>query len=121
MIDGIHAIVFTPAADEVRAFFRDTLGLSHVDAGSGWLVFALPPAELAVHPSDEPGQGFYLMTEDLDATVAALAERGITLASPITDQRWGRLTAIALPGGTEIGLYEPRHPRPTRSSVEAQT
>ena len=117
MIDGVHAIVFSPVVDEVRAFFRDTLGLASVDAGSGWWIFALPPAELAVHPAERPGQEIYLMTGDLDGTVAALAERGVALARPITEQSWGRVTAIALAGGTEIGLYEPRHPRPSRSGA----
>lgn len=112
MIDGVHAIVFSPAAEEVKAFFQDTLGLANVDAGSDWLIFALPPAELAVHPAERPGHDLYLITSHLDATVAELAGRGIALARPITEQAWGRVTALALAGGTEIGLYEPRHPRP---------
>ena len=117
MIDGVHAIVFSPAADEVRAFFRDTLGLAHVDAGASWMIFALPPAELAVRPAERPGHEIYLMTVDLDGTVAALAERGVALARPIPEQTWGRVTAIALAGSTEIGLYEPRHPRPTNPAA----
>ena len=112
MISGIHAIVFSPAAEEVRDFFRETLGWPSVDAGDGWLVFALPPAELAVHPAAESGQEIYLMCDDLDATVAALEARGVPLAQPISERAWGRLTAIALPGGTEIALYQPTHPRP---------
>jgi predicted ester cyclase len=112
MIDGIHAIVFSPAADQVRAFFRDTVDLPNVDAGGGWLIFAVPPAELAVHAADRASHELYLMTGDLDATVAALAVRGVVLARPIADQTWGRVTAIALPDGAEIGLYEPRHARP---------
>jgi predicted enzyme related to lactoylglutathione lyase len=115
MITGVHAIVFTPAADEVRAFFRDALGLPNVDAGGGWLIFALPPAELAVHPAEQPSHAIYLMTDDLDATIAQLAERGVGLARPITMQDWGRVTAIALPGGTELPLYEPSHRRPMPS------
>ena len=112
MISGVHAIVFSPAANEVRAFFRDALGLSSVDAGDGWLIFALPPAELAVHPADAPRHEIYLLCDDLDTTVAALEAKGVRLAQPITEQSWGRLTAIALPDGSEIGLYQPSHPRP---------
>jgi predicted enzyme related to lactoylglutathione lyase len=116
MISGVHAIVFAPAADEVRDFFRDILGLPNVDAGGGWLIFALPPAEVAVHPAERPSQEIYLMCDDLDATIASLAEKGVGLARPITDQRWGRVTAIALAGGTELGLYQPTHPRPIPSA-----
>jgi len=112
MISGVHAIVFSPAADEVRAFFRDTLGLPFVDAGDGWLIFALPPAELAVHPADASRHTIYPLCDDLDATVAALEMKGVALAQPITEQTWGRVTAIALPDGSEMGLYQPTHPRP---------
>ena len=112
MIGGVHAIVFSPAAEAVRGFFRDTLGLPFVDAGEGWLIFALPPAELAVHPADASRHEIYLLCDDLDATVAALEAKGVRLARPITEQTWGRLTAIALPDGSEIGLYQPSHPRP---------
>jgi catechol 2,3-dioxygenase-like lactoylglutathione lyase family enzyme len=113
MISGVHAIVFSPAADDVRAFFRDTLGFSYVDAGDGWLIFALPPAELAVHPAEASRHEIYLLCNDLDATVAALEANGVPLAEPITEQAWGRLTAIALPDGSEIALYQPTHPRPS--------
>jgi hypothetical protein len=112
MINGVHAILFSPAEDEVRTFFRDTLSLPNVDAGDGWLIFALPPAELAVHPADAPRHEIYLLCDDLDATVAALEMKGVVLAQPITEQAWGRVTAIALPDGSEIGLYQPTHPRP---------
>jgi predicted enzyme related to lactoylglutathione lyase len=112
MISGVHAIVFTPAPDEVRAFFREVLGLPHVDAGGGWPIFALPPAELAIHGSEGSGNGLYLMCDDLDATMAALEEQGVTVRRPPADQSWGRVTTIDLPGGTEIGLYQPRHPSP---------
>jgi predicted enzyme related to lactoylglutathione lyase len=114
MISGIHAVVFSPAAEEVRAFFRDILAWPNVDAGEGWLIFALPPAELAVHPASESRQELYLLCEDLDATVAALEAKGVGLARPIREVAWGRLTAIILPGGTEIALYQPTHPRPVR-------
>ena len=112
-ISGVHAIVFSRAADEVRAFFRDTLGLPYVDGGEGWLIFALPPAELAVHPSEASRHEIYLLCDDLDATVAALAAKGVGLTQPITEQAWGRVTAVVLPDGSEIGLYQPAHPRPS--------
>jgi predicted enzyme related to lactoylglutathione lyase len=114
MINGVHAIVFSPAAEAVGTFFRDTLGLPFVDAGKGWLIFALPPAELAVHPAEAPRHEIYLLCQDLDATVATLEKKGVRMAQPITEQTWGRLAAIALPDGSEIGLYEPAHPRPSR-------
>ncbi len=113
LITGVHAIVVSPAAEEVRRVFAETLGLPAVDAGGGWPVFALPPAELAVHPDESPRHELFLMCDDLDATVAALAERGVALAEPVSTQSWGRLTAIALPGGSRFALYEARHPRPT--------
>lgn len=112
MISGVHAILYSPAADAVRAFMRDTLGLRSVDAGDGWLIFALPPAELAVHPAETSRHEIYLLCDDLDATVAALGANGVRLAQPITEQTWGRATAIALPDGSRIGLYQPTHPRP---------
>ena len=112
MISGVHAIVFSPAAEAVRAFFRETLGFPFVDAGNGWLIFALPPAELAVHPAETSRHEIYLLCDDLDVTVAMLGAKGVRQAQPITDQTWGRLTAIALPDGSEIGLYQPTHPRP---------
>lgn len=119
MITGAHVIVFSPAADEVRAFLRDTLGFRGVDAGGGWPIFTLPPAELAVHPEDRPRHELYLMCDDLEATVAVLADKGVRVAAPITEQAWGRLTALALPDGSEIGLYEPRHARPARQPASA--
>jgi len=112
MISGVHAIVFSPAAEAVRTFFRDTLGLPFVDAGGGWLIFALPPAELAVHPAEASRHEIYLVCDDLDVTVAMLEAKGVRLAQPITEQSWGRVTAFALPDGSEMGLYQPTHPRP---------
>jgi predicted enzyme related to lactoylglutathione lyase len=111
MITGIHAVVFAPATEEVRTFFRDVLALTSVDAAGGWPIFSAPPAELAVHPADESGFGLYLMCDDLEATIRWLAERNVQVREP-TDQSWGRVTAIVLAGGTEIGLYQPRHARP---------
>jgi predicted enzyme related to lactoylglutathione lyase len=113
MITGVHAVLFTTNADADRAFFRDVLELASVDAGGGWLIFALPPAELAAHPADESGRyELYLMCDDVNATVAELTARGAEIAGPVTDEGFGLVTAIRLPGGGELGLYQPRHPSP---------
>jgi predicted enzyme related to lactoylglutathione lyase len=112
MIQGVHAIVFSPEAERVRAFFGETLGLSSVDAGGGWLIFALPPAELAVHPAQAPSHQLYLMCDDIQATLADLASKGAEVTGEVTDQGWGLLSAIRLPDGSEFGVYEPRHPSP---------
>jgi catechol 2,3-dioxygenase-like lactoylglutathione lyase family enzyme len=112
MIFGAHVIVYSKDAAADRAFFRDVLGLSSVDAGHDWLIFALPPAEVAVHPADEDAdEQLYLMCEDLDAEIADLAAKNIR-CSEIEQARWGLLTRIRLPGGGEIGLYQPTHPSP---------
>jgi catechol 2,3-dioxygenase-like lactoylglutathione lyase family enzyme len=113
VINGLHAIVFSPQAEQVRAFFSDVLEMPSVDAGNGWPVFALPPAELAVHPADEAGQHqLYLMCDDIHATLAELRGKGVEVAREVSDQRWGLLAAIRLPDGSELPVYEPRHPRP---------
>ena len=113
MISGVHAVVFSREADKVRAFFADVLGLPAVDAGGGWLIFALPPAELAVHPADGAGQHeLYLMCDDIHATLAELRSKGVEVAREVSDQRWGLMAAIRLPDGSEFGIYEPRHPSP---------
>jgi predicted enzyme related to lactoylglutathione lyase len=113
VINGVHAIVFSPQAEQVRAFFADVLGLSSVDAGRGWLIFALPPAELAVHPADgDPRHELYLMCDDIEATLAELRAKGVEVAREVTDQGWGLLAAIRLPDGGELPIYEPRHPSP---------
>ena len=117
MINGAHAILYSHDADATRATLAKVLGTRSVDAGGGWLIFALPPAEIAVHPATDGGRAeLYLMTDDLAATVAALQVEGIEIARPISDQGWGLLTAITLPGGIELGLYQPRHPTATRPS-----
>jgi uncharacterized glyoxalase superfamily protein PhnB len=111
MINGAHAILYSDDAAATRATLAKVLGTRAVDAGGGWLIFALPPAEIAVHPAAEGGRAeLYLMTDDVAATVAALQAEGIEVARPISDQGWGLLTAITLPGGVELGLYQPRHP-----------
>jgi catechol 2,3-dioxygenase-like lactoylglutathione lyase family enzyme len=114
MINAIHSILFARDADAARAFFADVLDLHSVDAGGGWLIFALPPAELAVHPAEDGDarQELYLMTDDLEATLATLRERGVTVASEPSDQGWGVLASVEVPGYGPIGLYEPRHPVP---------
>jgi predicted enzyme related to lactoylglutathione lyase len=109
----MHALLYTTDADADRAFFRDVLELPSADAGGGWLIFALPPAELAAHPADENGRHeFYFMCDDIDTTVAALRARGAEIAGPVKNERFGLVTAIRLPGGGELGLYEPRHVSP---------
>ena len=113
MIVGIHAIIFTKDAGSVRALFRGVLGLTSVDAGGGWLIFALPPGELAAHPTDEDAHHeLYLMCDDIHATVEELQQNGARFTRPITDAGWGLITALELPGGGELPLYEPRHPSP---------
>lgn len=113
MIVGAHMVVFSPEAGRVRSFLAEVLGFDSVDAGGGWLIFALPPAELAVHPSDgEARHALYLMCEDINDTVAELRDKGVEFTRPISEERWGLVTAFALPGGGEIGLYEPRHASP---------
>ena len=113
MITGAHVIVYSSDADADRAFFRDVLEYPHVDAGGGWLIFMLPPAEVAVHPVEGAGSHeLYLMCDDVNATVEQLAAKGVT-CSPVSDQGWGLLTSIRLAGGGELGLYEPRHPKAT--------
>jgi catechol 2,3-dioxygenase-like lactoylglutathione lyase family enzyme len=115
VITGIHAIVFSPQAEQVRAFFSDVLEMPAVDAGGGWPIFALPPAELAVHPAEEAGHHeLYLMCDDIHATLAELTGRGAEIAREVSDQGWGLLAALRLPDGTEFGIYEPRHPSPHR-------
>lgn len=112
MIIGAHVIVYSKDAEADRAFIRDVLKFPHVDAHAGWLIFKLPPSELAVHPSDENDMHeLYFMTDDLDVEMRALKRSGVA-CEPAARQRWGRSTRIRLPGGGTLGLYEPRHPRP---------
>jgi hypothetical protein len=108
VITGMHAIVFSPEAEKVRGFFAD--------AGGGWLIFALPPAELAVHPATgESRQELYLMCDDIHATLAELRDKGVEVTRDVSDQGWGLLAAIRMPDGSEFPVYEPRHPSPLRS------
>jgi catechol 2,3-dioxygenase-like lactoylglutathione lyase family enzyme len=115
VITGAHAIVFAEEPDAARAFFGDTLGLRAVDAGGGWLIFALPPAELACHPTAPPDSGrheLFLMCDDVEATVAELEAAGVEFVTPISDEAFGRMTRMRVPGGGELGLYQPTHPSP---------
>jgi hypothetical protein len=113
MINGVHAVIFSKDAEGLRAFLGDVLGFSSVDAGGGWLIFALPPAELAAHPTEDEGHHeLYLMCDDVHATVAELKDRGAEFAHPVREEPFGLLTAIKLPGAGELGLYEPKHASP---------
>ena len=111
MITGAHVMIYSTDADADRAVLRDALGLAHVDAGGGWLIFKLPSTEAAVHPSASYSHEMYLMTDDLDAAKAQLAAKGVQCEGD-GQQGWGRSTSIMLPGGGKLGLYEPRHARP---------
>lgn len=111
MITGAHVIVYSTAAEADRAFLLELLGTRHVDAGGGWLIVAMPPAELAVHPTDSaPKQELHLMCDDIDRTVSDLTARGVTFEGGVRDQGWGLWTSIQLPSGGTLGLYQPRHP-----------
>jgi catechol 2,3-dioxygenase-like lactoylglutathione lyase family enzyme len=117
VIAGTHTILFAEDAEAARAFLRDVLGLPAVDAGEGWLIFAAPPGELAVHPG--PGWSrqvghheLFFMCHDIEVTVAGLEGKGVEFVSPIEDEGWGLITRFRVPGCGEVGLYEPRHPSP---------
>lgn len=109
MINGIHLISYSKNAEADRQFFQEILQLNHVDAGRGWLIFGLPPAEIAFHPGDEEKQELYLLCDQLDETVARLRAKGVEFDRP-TEARWGRVTGFSLPSGTRVGLYQPYHP-----------
>jgi hypothetical protein len=113
MINGAHAIIYSTNADADRDFLRDILGLPHVDVGGGWLIFGLPPSEVAVHPTEGEGgtHELYFMCSDVEELKSALSQHEID-SSPVQDQGWGLVTHVTLPGGSKIGVYEPRHPRP---------
>ena len=111
-ITGAHAIIYSADAEADRALLRDVFKFKHVDVGGGWLIFALPPAEVAVHPADENGKHeLYLMTDDIEGFVADMKKRQVA-CSPVENQGWGLLTHITLPGGGKLGVYAPRHARP---------
>lgn len=112
MINGAHVVIYSKDVEADRGFLKDVLGFRSVDVGGGWLIFALPPAEVACHPAEENNQHeMFLMCDDLKATIAELDAKGIQ-CTELHQQPWGVLTKIKLPGGGELGLYEPRHARP---------
>ena len=117
MINGAHSIIYSKNPEADRNFLRDVLKLPHVDVGQGWLIFGLPPAEVAVHPSDKNDvHEFYLMCEDIQALVQAMKAHSIA-CGPVQNQGWGLLTQVILPGGGKLGIYQPRHARPKSASV----
>jgi catechol 2,3-dioxygenase-like lactoylglutathione lyase family enzyme len=112
MINGAHVVIYSKDAEADRLFFRDCLGFAPVDAGHGWLIFGLPPAEAAFHPADENNRHeLYFMCDDLESEMATLRGKGAK-CSEVAEARWGSITKIRLPGGGEVGLYQPKHPRP---------
>jgi catechol 2,3-dioxygenase-like lactoylglutathione lyase family enzyme len=110
MITGTHAILYADDAVAARAFLRDVLGLPNVDAGGGWLVFKLPPAELGVHPADEGGRHeLFLMCDDIEATVRELTAKGVEFTGPVRDEGFGLMAVLRVPGAGELGIYQPKH------------
>jgi len=113
MIIGAHAIIYSKDAEADRAFLRDVLKFPNIDAGHGWLIFGLPPSEVAVHPSDANDRHeLYLMCDDIHEFIGSLAAQKVA-CSPVHEEQWGSLTQVGLPGGGKIGVYQPKHPRPT--------
>ena len=114
MIHGAHVIIYSKDSEADRAFFRDVLKYESVDAGHGWLIFALPPAEVAVHPSDENDvHELFLMCDDVQALIAEMKRKKVE-CSPLDEQRWGSITRLTLPGGGKLGIYQPKHPSPLK-------
>jgi len=109
VVFGAHFVLYSTDAEADRLFLAETFGMESVDAGHGWLIFALPPAEVAVHPAEAPGAQMFLMCDDLQAVRGSLVARGVA-CSPVEEARWGSITRISLPGGGEVGLYQPKHP-----------
>lgn len=117
MINGAHTVLFSTDPEADRAFLRDVLGLPNVDVGGGWLIFGLPPAEVAVHPADENGaHELFLMCDDVDVFIGEIAQHDIA-CEPVKDEGWGLLTRLTLPGGGKLGVYQPRHDRPAPARV----
>ena len=117
MFTGAHSIIYSTNPDADRAFLHDVLALPSVDVGGGWLIFGLPPSEVAVHPSNQNDlHELYLMCDDVEAFVAAMKRRNADCA-PVENQGWGLLTRVTLPGGGKLGVYQPRHERPKALSA----
>ena len=112
MIAGAHTIIYAEDAERARAFIRDVLGFPSVDAGGGWLIFELPPGELAVHPADVGQHELFFMCHDIEQAVDDLKKRGVDFTAPISDAGYGLMTRFKVPGAREIGLYQPKHPSP---------
>jgi hypothetical protein len=110
-INGAHVIVYSTNVDADREFFRDVLELPNVDVGGGWLIFGLPPAEVAVHPAESESHELYLMCDDIESFMTEMGQRNIA-CGPVQDQGWGLLSQVILPGGGKLGVYQPRHARP---------
>ena len=114
MISGAHVVIYSTNAEADRTFFRDVLALPAVDAGHGWLIFALPPAEMACHPAPDNGRHeIYLMSDDVAAAIQSLGKHNVP-CDPVADVGWGLLTHFSLPGGGRLGLYQPKHPLAAR-------
>ncbi len=112
MVTGVHLIIYSTNPEADRAFLRDVLELPNVDVGGGWLIFGLPPAEVAVHPSDKNDvHELYLMCDDINVFIAEMNKRNVA-CGPLHDQEWGLLTQVTLPGGGRLGIYQPKHTRP---------
>lgn len=112
LITGAHIIIESTNPEADRSFFKDVLAFDSVDAGQGWLIFSLSPAEVAVHPGTNGQHQLYLMCSDIEAVLAELGRKGVHIKSPVTDQNWGRIASIELPGGAELAIYQPKHPLP---------
>jgi len=115
MIKGVHAMFYTPKAEEVRAFIRDKLGFPYTDTGEGWLIFALPEADMGVHPAEQAFQGLSFYCDNIQQTVAELTARGVEFTTEITDQGWGWLTHFRMPGDLAVELYQPKYAKAVRS------
>ena len=111
MITGAHVMIFSADEASDRAFLRDVLEVPCIDSDGGWLIFRLPPAELGVHEGRNELHQLYFMVDDVDAFVARMADRGVE-AEAVETQRWGRTTAVTLPGGGKLGVYQATHARP---------
>ena len=117
MLTGAHAVIYSRNADADRAFLRDVLGLGGVDAGGGWLIFGLPPGEVAVHPAEENDEHeLFLMCDDVQALIAEMKNKTVE-CSPVDEQRWGSITRLTLPGGGRLGIYQPKHPSPLKATA----
>jgi predicted enzyme related to lactoylglutathione lyase len=115
MINAVHGLIYSRQAEAVRAFLRDKLGWDHVDNGDGWLIFALPPAELGIHPTDsDPFVELYLMCDDIEATMAELSAKGVEFTEPATDQGFGLVTRMKIAEGETLPMYQPKHSSPLK-------